>query len=458
MFYRLNKNIVLRFEFFGGLLYNSVTNEEYQLDFANAIFINCIKNGYDVKKSYEIVNKILKTNTSFIYLEDFITEKILIKCKVRKQIKCDEYFIRQTLLSINEVKNIKHLSFPIQASLYLNSSCQLNCKFCFYSSKRKIYKNIKKCDDWIKLIKKLKEYGIVYLSILGGEPTMYDGIDDILNFINISRIKTTITTNGYYIKDSTFDIICKSKYITPTISLQSLNNDTNKYLMGIDSTNAVNTLKKFLNNGKIPRINTVITNQTELEICNIVDFCVDNGISDFYVDVYVENDTNAKLLSHTFSEYKLLKQNVDNYITKNGYTNKIFFQLQGCLLYSAYSDDIDSELETDYEKIKYGCEGGNTKLEIMPNGDVYPCVMFDTKQFKYDNAFDRDIKDIWYNASYINLLRNYKCKNKTCIECKFYSFCNGGCPAMILKNNGDINNDADFRCQIIKNNGGKKYE
>ena len=451
MFCRLNKDIILRFEFFGGLLYNFVTNEEYQLDFANAIFIYCIKNGYDVKKSYEMVNKILKDNTDFIFFEDFISEKILIKCKNRKQIKNDEDFINQILLSISEVKNIKHLSFPIQASLYLSSSCQLNCKFCFYDSKRKIYKNIRKCDDWIALIKKLKEYGIVYLSILGGEPTMYKDIDTILKFIDISKIKTTITTNGYYIKDSTFDIICNSKYITPTVSLQSLNNDTNKYLMGIDSINAVNTLKRFLREGKIPRINTVITNQSEKEICDIVDFCVNNGISDFYVDVYVENNTNAKLLKHTFREYRLLKEKVDNYIIKNGYTNKIFFQLQGCLLYSAYSDNIDSELETDYEKIKYGCEGGNTKIEIMPNGDVYPCVMFDAEQFKYDNVFDRDIKDIWYNSSYINFLRNYRCKNKTCMECKFYSFCNGGCPAIVLKNNGDITSDADFRCQIIKN-------
>lgn len=36
------------------------------------------------------------------------------------------------------------------------------------------------------------------------------------------------------------------------------------------------------------------------------------------------------------------------------------------------------------------------------------------------------------------------------MKCKFYLFCNGGCPALILKNNGNINIDADARCQIIK--------
>ncbi len=140
MYYRLNKNMILRFEFFGGLLYNTLTNEEYQLDFSNTIFLNCIKNGYDSNKSYGMVRKILKNDINTICFQDFISEKILIKCKKRKEIKSDEYFINETLLAINKVKNIKHLSFPIQASLYLNSSCQLNCKFCFYSSKRNVYK------------------------------------------------------------------------------------------------------------------------------------------------------------------------------------------------------------------------------------------------------------------------------------------------------------------------------
>ena len=450
MYYRLNKNMILRFEFFGGLLYNTLTNEEYQLDFSNTIFLNCIKNGYDSNKSYGMVRKILKNDINTICFQDFISEKILIKCKKRKEIKSDEYFINETLLAINKVKNIKHLSFPIQASLYLNSSCQLNCKFCFYSSKRNVYKTTRKCGDWLLLIKELKEYGIIYLYILGGEPTLYKDIDVILKFVDKLGIKTTITTNGYNIKDSTFDIICNSKYITPTVSLQSLNRETNEFLMGISSTNAVNTLKRFLANKKTPRINTVITNQSEKEICDIVDFCVNNNISDFYIDVYVENNINIGLQNHTFSEYKLLKEKIDSYIIEKGYSQNIFFQLQGCLLYSAYYDSINPELKTDYERIKYGCEGGNTKIEIMPNGDALPCVMFDVDNFEYDNVFDKNIKDIWYNSNCINLLRNYKNKNKKCMKCKFYLFCNGGCPALILKNNGNINIDADARCQIIK--------
>ena len=64
---------------------NTLTNEEYQLDFSNTIFLNCIKNGYDSNKSYGMVRKILKNDINTICFQDFISEKILIKCKKRKE-------------------------------------------------------------------------------------------------------------------------------------------------------------------------------------------------------------------------------------------------------------------------------------------------------------------------------------------------------------------------------------
>ena len=446
-YYELNPDMIVRFEFFGGLLHCITNADEYELDFANTIFLKCINEGFSESDTFKIINEIIKCDY-VIDISDYLNEKIISLNNKRKKRKDTEKFKKIIEEEIKNVKNINHLSFPIQVSLYLNSTCQLNCKFCFFEDKMDVYKEFHCADDWISLIKSLKKYGLIYLSILGGEPTLYNEIDKILLAIDELKIKTTITTNAFHIKDSTMKIIINSNYITPTISLQSLNDDTNRYLMGVNPENALQTVNEFVKNGKIPRINTVVTNQSKKELCDMVDFCVEKGITDFYIDVFVNNG-NDGLKNHTFSEYRKIKEYIDEYIKNKNYEDRIFFQLQGCLLYSAYKDCNEENLETEYEKIKYGCEAGNTKLEIMPNGDVYPCVMFNHNQFKYENVFKRDIKDIWYNSDYINKLRNRKCLYDKCLGCKFYDFCNGGCPALVLNNNDDINLMADERCQII---------
>ena len=411
--------------------------------------MKCLKRGFDVKEAYKIVDNIIENKDYKIYLNEFVTEHLIRKInRINKKPDYDD-FVKQTNEDIKSITNIKHLSFPKQVSLYLTSACQLNCIFCFYDNKRHIFKKSVSADNWIKLINDLKKYGVMYISLLGGEPTLYKDINKILKCLDDLKIKSTITTNGYMMKQSTFNIICNSKYITPTISLQSINDYTNKYLMGINSFYADNIVKRFIDNGKVPRINTVITNQTIGELCDMVDYCVKNKITEFYTDVYVENSGNENLKSHTYAEYKDIKSQIEKYIKKKGYEDKINYQLQGCLLYSAYNSDEEYANLSSYETIKYGCEGGHTKIEIMPNGDVYPCVMFSHSQFDYDNAFKKNIKDIWYNSKYLNKLRNNKCEYSSCLNCKYYKFCNGGCPAIILNSKKSIIKEADDRCQIL---------
>ncbi len=454
MDYNFNENYILRYEFFGGLLHSIVDSAEFELDFENTTYLKCIQKGYSSNDSIDFTSKYF--NKSFNpCLDEFVRENILIPTN-KKNKKLDYYRVKKDVFkSINKVLNRNFLSFPLQASLYLNSSCQLNCKFCFFKEKRKIYSKSRNYKSWINLIKKMKDYGIIYISILGGEPTLYENIDKVLEFLEKNHIKTTITTNAINIKDSTMNIICNSNYITPTVSLESLNKDLNKFLMGIVPNRALKTINTFLSKNKVPRINTVYTNQSDEEIFKLIDFCIKNGIKDFYLDLYVDTN-NSELKKHSILEMRKVREKIFKYIYSKNYQNKINFQVQGCLLYSAYEDDKSIFVETDFEKIKYGCEAGNTKIEVMPDGSVLPCVLFKNDEFNYRNAFNEDIKEIWDSADYLNELRSNKCEDKKCLKCRFYDFCNGGCPALKLRNNISIIKNGDERCQILI--GEKEYE
>ncbi|MGN0748137.1 MAG: SPASM domain-containing protein [Christensenellales bacterium] len=58
---------------------------------------------------------------------------------------------------------------------------------------------------------------------------------------------------------------------------------------------------------------------------------------------------------------------------------------------------------------------------------------------------------MWRNAKYLEKLRKLKNKDSECVICKFYNFCNGGCPARNLKNENSLENKGDNKCQILIN-------
>jgi radical SAM protein with 4Fe4S-binding SPASM domain len=58
----------------------------------------------------------------------------------------------------------------------------------------------------------------------------------------------------------------------------------------------------------------------------------------------------------------------------------------------------------------------------MENGMVYPC-----RRLPIDcgNALTKELQDIYFNNTFLNLLRNEK-NIKGCTHCSFINFCNGG--------------------------------
>lgn len=446
MNYKCNDKFILRFEFFGGLVYSRFDSQIYTMCFEDIVFLDCIKNNYGYLNSIDITSKVFDID----YKPDIdcmISYEILLNNSANyiKSIDINDicnYYIEK----LNYIKKLDYLSSPIEVSIYPSSTCQLNCNFCYFNSKMNKYKDYLPAENWINLINELKRNNVIYLSILGGEPTMYPYIDEILKHVDKIKMKTTITTNGVYIKDSTFNIICNSKYITPTISIQSLGN-YNKDSMGINSSIIAKTIRRFLENNKVPRINSVIYNQTDEDIYNMIDFCVRNGIKEYSLNIYMPLGGKLKI-KKDFNYYKKLNEKIEKYLLEKNYEN-ISVSIQGCLFYSAYYNELDNPVSNEFDKIIYGCEAGQTKLEIMPNGDVLPCTAFNVEDFNYDNVFEKSFSEIWNNSKYLKALRCYKTKDKKCLKCKYSDFCNGGCPAYNIKFNKSLIKKGDERCQVI---------
>ncbi len=138
----------------------------------------------------------------------------------------------------------------------ITNKCNENCKFCY----RKLCKD-NTIEENKKIFDQLSKIKIGKISFCGGEPLLYDGLFEIVDYIhNLNpQIKLSITTNGQIIDDKLLEkIISKFDYIT--YSIDSSNEEMNEYIgRGYNHLSKIENLLKKCNNRIKIKINTVVT-------------------------------------------------------------------------------------------------------------------------------------------------------------------------------------------------------
>jgi MoaA/NifB/PqqE/SkfB family radical SAM enzyme len=106
--------------------------------------------------------------------------------------------------------------------LELTTSCNLECKHCFYQNSNEFTSNcfIKK-EEAFRLIEKFKKCGIDKLVLTGGEPTIHPDFIEIAIFAKNKIPKVTLCTNGVMKSDKLKQEVIDLGFDTYTISIDS---------------------------------------------------------------------------------------------------------------------------------------------------------------------------------------------------------------------------------------------
>lgn len=421
--YKFNeKDFVLRIEYFGGLLIRKSTMEKYQLSKYDTFFLWAIKNSYEytaiLDKMYEKFNVRFEPD-----VDTYI--KLGIIWEDAAQITYNNDFER-CFQCFHEVEKINHLRSPIELTIYPSLKCQLDCKFCFLHEARKKHVQEYSYDKWIDVINSFVEEGVVSISILGGEPSLYCDIIPLLKEMDKLNIRISLTTNGQNWSDELFATIVESRNITTIVSIESMEQVKNAERMGsrCQVSKAKELLKRLRDKKKPCRINSVYTYQSKQELLDIVDFCAEIGVEKYSLALCFGHGEGIPSIKETNE----IGQMIHTYIKEKNYRG-LFFSVEGCMLYSSY-DNIDGSLVyTEFQMKQYGCECGNTILEAIADGSMYSCAAFIANANPVGNLFQEDWRKVWFQSDRLNYLRNTKCTDEKCVKCSLYHFCNGGCPS-----------------------------
>lgn len=271
-----------------------------------------------------------------------------------------------------------------------------------------------KIPDFLRI---LSEANIHEIDILGGEPTLYPYLSDIINIAQKLNMKVFLSTNG-----TNIGIIQE---------FSERYSDKEQFSVGIslNSKEISNELFDFIIKYK-PVLKTVASK--DKTIPNLIESILLKHDIKYYLlfmDAVAVTGLNNCL---SFAEYMNMLSNL----------KKRFENVDGVYCSGFISRGNEDDI---LEKIR--CPAGTTKLSIFPDGSVYPCYLFGSLQeFKLGNIFDDNFKKIWGSAV-LDFFRSFEGNKCPSIGCKFFQKCHGGCPAVskLLLNNLQV---SDPRCNI----------
>ncbi len=279
------------------------------------------------------------------------------------------------------------------------------------------------------------EGNISNIVLIGGEPTLYPGIVDIVKKITDKKIKVSIVSNG--VKYSSLDFCNSLKEAglkIATISIKGNNKNDFKEVTGIDSFDAVIKGMDNLHRLDIPfGCSMVISQQNISTFLDGVKCAFGHGSN--YIEFTFAYDFNESL--NKDDDY-LAKENpislIKQFVSQIDELNKI----------TGSRWNIESGFplcvfgEENVEKLK--CHLTSTCQLLCGSGiifdtdlNVIPCnMMFDIKVGKFGVDFKnfKEFLDYTQNSKYKQPMDYLKSlPSKECLDCDFLKNCGGGCVA-----------------------------
>lgn len=250
----------------------------------------------------------------------------------------------------------------------ITNSCNLKCKFCPQTNRKKEFMTPEQFEIIINKIKDYTKY--IYLHVKG-EPLIHPQLEELIKIANKNNINVNITTNARLLKDR-INIINQNRIRQINISLHSFDNleEIKELLYTIDKINNVYISLRLWNNND------------NKEIINII-----------------ENHYNCK---------------IDHQKKENTIKENIFLSRDIEFDWPSLNIDILSKNGT--------CKGLKDQIGILVDGTVVSCCLDNNGDNNLGNIYNQELKDIIESEKYQSMLKGFnenKLVSPLCQRCGY---------------------------------------
>ena len=341
-----------------------------------------------------LFNKFLKGNCALSVKEKEEMGEIQKAFKI-KNFKCSEY--------IFDAIPKKKLNF---VWLEVTNRCPFKCIHCYEGQEHKECENPLSFEEWKNIISNLAKMNVNELRFIGGEPTVYARLNELIDYCKELGIKkVSIFSNLYTIdKERLFNSIVKND-VEVHFAIYGSYADVHDKVTQVRGSfdKLILNIKKLQKNDVKLISHVVIMRENENEVEKIYKLLEKLGITKIKYDEYRQvgdlDDKHTVLNSRLKGQIPNFKASIERFWLSN-YINTCW----------------------------YG------KCVISASGDVYPCEM--ERNYKYGNIRDNTISDIIHSDTIDNFWFLSFNKIETCKQCELRFACIDCRPlALGVKNN-----------------------
>lgn len=269
----------------------------------------------------------------------------------------------------------------------ITNNCNLNCKFCKNTNRKKEFITV---EDFEKIIIKIKDYTKIVCLHVKGEPLLHPKLEQILEILEKYDLKVNITTNAIALNKN-IEILRNSKAVRQlNLSLHSSLENEN-----INIENYMNNI--FNSIDKLEKTNIIISYRL------------------WNLDSLENNEENKNVINFLSKKYNI--KNLKDLLMQNEWiklNDKTFINQDTKFIWPNLTNEVINK--------EGRCLALKEQIAILVNGDVIPCCIDSEGEIILGNIFKKDIKEILDSVRAKNMIENFKNRiicEELCKRCGF---------------------------------------
>ena len=272
----------------------------------------------------------------------------------------------------NQIKGLRGSMVPEQVTISITEECPNNCIHCALpDTKNKDKLSPEMAKD---VIDQSLDMGTTLIIFDGGEPLVYEGLEDLIRHVDTNRAVSAMFTSGVGLTPERARSLKEAGLYMVSVSFDSANEEGHDYMRGRSGVykDAISAVKNLVDAGLLVNIYVVISPRN---IDELDDFYTLAREMDVHELSFYEIVPTGRWIDH---ENEILSPNdhrkLDDFVARAD-------AMDGPRVFS-----IPHVMKTT------GCFAGRKWLHVTPQGDVLPCACI---PIPFGNIYKDTLKSVW---------------------------------------------------------------
>lgn len=326
---------------------------------------------------------------------------------------------------------------PITGSFELTPLCNLNCKMCYVRMNRtEQEKNgrLRTAAEWIALAEKLRDAGMLFLLLTGGEPLLYPEFRTVYLAVRKLGMIVTVNTNGTLIDEDWAAFFAENPPRRVNITLYGVGGETYKALCGDETgyAKAMRGIRLLQAHGVPVKVGVSVVKQNRHDLEALFQITKERNIE-------LEPDTYMMFAENGQLEVRLSPE-------KAAAASLAATKMKlGAAGFHEYAQSTVRALENAVPETEVGmrCLAGRCSFSVDWRGDLRPCVMLGMLSVPIKH---NDVQAAWRAVRKKSAALK---QNEACAACKLRTLCRA-CPASSLREGGAFGTVPPYVCAYTK--------